>query len=336
MLRLKSPGRRAAVPVARASRRRSAAPRRTSPCRSRTMGVESRFVSAIPANNIGDACIGELRRHGVDTQPRQTAGRAARHLLPGERREPAPVEGHVRSRRVVDRHARSRGDFDWDAIFDGADWFHVTGVTPAISAVGGRRRDRGRDGGAREGTSPSPATTTTARISGSTARRRRRSCASWCVSRRRDRQRGGLPEGARHRAGRRTCTAASSTPTRTARSPSGCSRRSRHLEKQVITLRESHSADLNGWSAVLHNGKEFLDEPPLRDHGHRRSRRRRGLVRGRADLRSARIRRDDQTALEFATAASCLKHSIPGDFNRVSVAEVEALMRGDASGRVQR
>jgi 2-dehydro-3-deoxygluconokinase len=108
-----------------------------------------------------------------------------------------------------------------------------------------------------------------------------------------------------------------------------------NLKKQVITLRESHSADRNGWSACLHNGKEFLmsrhyDITDIVDRVGGGDSFAGGLVYGMLAYPN------DQQALEFATAASCLKHSINGDFNRVTVPEVEALMKGDASGRVQR
>jgi 2-dehydro-3-deoxygluconokinase len=108
-----------------------------------------------------------------------------------------------------------------------------------------------------------------------------------------------------------------------------------NLEKQVITLRESHSADRNGWSAVLYNGREFLtsrhyDITDIVDRVGAGDSFAAGLIYG------LRQYRDDQKGLEFATAASCLKHSILGDINRVGVAEVESLMAGDASGRVQR
>jgi 2-dehydro-3-deoxygluconokinase len=108
-----------------------------------------------------------------------------------------------------------------------------------------------------------------------------------------------------------------------------------NLEKQVITLRESHSADRNGWSAVLHNGKDFLvsrryDITDIVDRVGAGDSFGAGLIYGLLSYG------DDARALEFAAAASCLKHSILGDFNRVSVAEVEALVAGEASGRVQR
>jgi 2-dehydro-3-deoxygluconokinase len=107
------------------------------------------------------------------------------------------------------------------------------------------------------------------------------------------------------------------------------------LSKQAITLRESLSADHNRWSAVLctressHVSRSY-DIANIVDRVGTGDSFAAGLIYGM--LASG----DDARALEFATAASCLKHSIPGDFNRVSVGEVESLMGGDASGRVQR
>jgi 2-dehydro-3-deoxygluconokinase len=108
-----------------------------------------------------------------------------------------------------------------------------------------------------------------------------------------------------------------------------------NLQRQVITLRESHSADRNGWSAVLHNRREFLssrhyDITDIVDRVGGGDSFAAGLIYG------LRAYTDGQRALEFAAAASCLKHSVLGDINRVTVSEVETLMAGDASGRVQR
>ena len=103
----------------------------------------------------------------------------------------------------------------------------------------------------------------------------------------------------------------------------------------AITLRESRSADINGWSACLNDRKSFLlsrkytiDDIIDRVGGGDSFAA--GLIYGISRYGAG------QTALEFATAASCLKHSIPGDFNRVTAGEVERLMSGDSSGRVQR
>ena len=103
----------------------------------------------------------------------------------------------------------------------------------------------------------------------------------------------------------------------------------------AITLRESHSADWNGWAACLNDGKDFYVSKTyeIRDIIDRVG----GGDSFAAGLIYGLNRYDDrQQALEFAAAASCLKHSISGDFNRVGVADVEKLMGGDGTGRVQR
>jgi len=108
-----------------------------------------------------------------------------------------------------------------------------------------------------------------------------------------------------------------------------------HLQKIALTLRESHSADYNGWSAVINNRKEFLVSKKYEIHnivdrvggGDAFAA---GLIYGFDNLNS------DKEALEFAVAASCLKHSIPGDLPLLSLKEVESLMGGASSGRVQR
>ena len=104
----------------------------------------------------------------------------------------------------------------------------------------------------------------------------------------------------------------------------------------VSTLRESFSATHNGWKALIYNGKEFYqskryDIMPIIDRVGGGDSFSGGLIHGMLTYLE-----DQGKALEFAVAASALKHTIPGDFNMVSKSEVEALARGDASGRVQR
>jgi 2-dehydro-3-deoxygluconokinase len=108
-----------------------------------------------------------------------------------------------------------------------------------------------------------------------------------------------------------------------------------NLKKQAITLRESYSANHNGWSACIFNGQDFIFSRryEIMDIVDRVG----GGDAFAAGLIYSLVQgMPDESALNFAVAASCLKHSIPGDFNRVSVAEVERLAKGEASGRVQR
>jgi len=296
-------------------------------------GIPVAFASAIPANPVGDACLGELRRFGVDTtRVRRQGSRLGVYFLEaGANQRPSKV--------VYDRSgsaiaAAKPGDFDWDAVLDGASWFHLTGVTPAISqsaadlAIEGARH---------------------ARAKGVTV-----SCD---YNYRKNLWKYGKPapevmrELVRHVhvgiANEEDCQEAlgieldgdvASGSLATDRYRTLAARvleQFPNLEKQVITLRESHSADRNGWSAVLHNGKDFLvsrryDITDIVDRVGAGDSFGAGLIYGLLSYG------DDARALEFAAAASCLKHSILGDFNRVSVGEVEALVAGEASGRVQR
>ena len=128
-------------------------------------GVDARFVSAIPANNVGDACLATLRAFGVDTSTMRrraidSASTFSRTARTSGRRASRTIAPARRSRR------RRPRDFDLDAIFDGADWFHVSGVTPAISASAAELSIAAARAARERWASPSRATTTIARISG--------------------------------------------------------------------------------------------------------------------------------------------------------------------------
>ena len=96
-------------------------------------GVETRFVSAVPANNVGDACIASLRAFGIDTSMIRRAGDrlGVYYLESGANQRPSRVTYDREGSAIA---AAKPSDFDWDAVFAGADWFHISGVTPAISA----------------------------------------------------------------------------------------------------------------------------------------------------------------------------------------------------------
>jgi len=296
-------------------------------------GVPVSFVSAIPANPIGDACLGELRKFGVDTsRVRRQGSRLGIYFLEaGANQRPSKV---VYDRSGSAMAAAKPGDFDWDVVLDGASWFHLTGVTPAISqsaadlAIDGARRAREKG------------------ITVSCDYNYRKNLWKYGKS-----APDVMRELVRHVhvgiANEEDCQEAlgieldvdvASGSLATDRYRAVAARvleEFPNLDKQVITLRESHSADRNGWSAVLHNGKDFLvsrryDITDIVDRVGAGDSFGAGLIYG------LHAYGDDARALEFAAAASCLKHSILGDFNRVSVSEVEALVAGEASGRVQR
>jgi 2-dehydro-3-deoxygluconokinase len=296
-------------------------------------GVDARFVSAIPANNIGDACIASLNGFGIDTSliKRQGERLGMYFLENGANQRPSRVT-YDRAGSSIATVAASA--FDWDAVFDGADWFHISGVTPAISASAAEL---------------SIAAARAARDKGLTV-----SCDYnyrknlWRYGKR-------APEVMRELVALATIGIANEEDCQHAlgieADVSVASGQLEHekyralaqrvleafpnLERQVITLRESHSADRNGWGAVLHNRRDFLvsrhyDITDIVDRVGAGDSFAAGLIYG------LRAYKDDRRALEFATAASCLKHSVLGDINRVTAAEVEALVAGDASGRVQR
>ena len=296
-------------------------------------GLDAAFTTVLPANAVGDAAVAELRSFGVDTRLIQRAGaRVGIYLLEtGAAQRPSRV---VYDRAGSALASARASDFDWNAVFTGADWFHVTGITPALSAATAEL---------------CLAAVTAARSHGVTV-----SCDYnyranlWTYGKRAPEV---MRELVRHVqvgiANEEDCQRALGIESNVdLRGGTLDTLKVRvlaervletfpNLEKQIVTLRESRSADHNVWSACLHDRKRFLvsrryDIPDIVDRVGTGDALAAGLIYGLLVLG------DDTKALEFAAAAGCLKHSVPGDFNRVSVAEVETLLKGDASGRVQR
>jgi 2-dehydro-3-deoxygluconokinase len=226
------------------------------------------------------------------------------------------------------------GDIDWDAVFQDAAWFHITGITPAISesaaALAFEATRKARENGLTVSCDLNfrqnlwkwgkPAAAVMAELV---------RYADVAIANEEDIQMTlGIAAGVDVRAGRLdaaqyealTCRVLSAYP---------------NLNVIAVTLRESKSASHNGWSACLNDGKNFLisrayEITHVVDRVGSGDSFAAGLIYG------LQMLGDNRQALEFAVAASCLKHSIPGDFMRLSVNEVEALLRGDGSGRVQR
>jgi 2-dehydro-3-deoxygluconokinase len=295
------------------------------------LGLDAAFVTVLPANPLGDAAVAELRRFGVDTRLIRRGGeRLGLYFLEaGAAQRPSRV--------VYDRSGSAMAaaaDFAWDDVFAGADWFHISGITPALSATAAElsleavRQARSR------GVPVScdynfRATLWKYGRSAPEVMRDLVRHATVGIANEEDCQRAlGVEADLDVRGGSLEASRACALAERVLE-------QFPNLTKQVITLRESHGADHNGWSACLHDRERFLvsrryDIPAIVDRVGSGDAFAAGLIYGLLAFG------DDVRALEFATAAGCLKHSVPGDFHRVAVAEVEALLKGDASGRVQR
>jgi 2-dehydro-3-deoxygluconokinase len=296
-------------------------------------GCDTAYVSVIPANAIGDACVGELRRHGIDTSTvvRKGSRLGIYFLEAGANQRPSVV--------IYDRAGASiaearPGDIDWQKSLAGAGWFHITGITPAISASAAELSLEAARKAKALGLTVScdlnyrknlwkygksaPEVMGELVKSVDVAIANEEDCQKALgVSVDVDVESGKL-QAEQYRALAEKMLAAH---------PS--------LGKIAITLRESRSADQNGWSAVLHTGAEFLvsrhyEINDIVDRVGSGDTFAAGLIYGLTNLATPK------EALEFATAASCLKHSIPGDLPLLTVAEVKALVGGSGSGRVQR
>ncbi len=299
-----------------------------------TFGAPSRYITVLPPNNpIVDAFIGELRRFGVDsTEIVRQKGRLGIYFVePGANQRASKV--------VYDRDASAialaqPGDIDWRKALAGAGWFHITGITPALSQSAAglslesvkAAREMGltvscdlnyRKNLWKYGKAPKEVMAELFRSVDIGIANEEDCQAALGIHVDVDVHSGKLETGQYQ----------ALTNQVLAEYP--------NLKAIAVTLRESHSASHNGWSACLNNRQEFLvsrhyDITHIVDRVGGGDSFAGGLIFGMLNLASHR------DALEFAVAASCLKHSIPGDFNRFSREEVEQLVKGGGSGRVQR
>lgn len=296
-------------------------------------GIDTAFVSVLAPNAIGDAAVAELRKFGVDTRFIRRAGdRVGIYFVEKGAAQRASKVLYDRAHSAI--AVAKPSDFDWDAIFAGADWFHLSGITPAISANGAEialasaraARERGvtiscdynyRANLWKYGRKATDVMRELVALADVGIANEEDCQQSLGITSPVDVQSGSLDRASYQALAERVLT---EFP---------------NLRAQVITLRESKSADHNGWAACLHNGRQFLvsrhyDIADIVDRVGSGDAFAAGLIYG------LLTNRHDANALEFAAAAGCLKHSVPGDFNMMSVAEIERLTGGDASGRVQR
>lgn len=294
-------------------------------------GFDAKFVSKLPAHEIGQAGVNSLRRYGVDTQYIARGGdRVGIYFLEkGASQRPSKV--------IYDRAGSSiatavPSDFNWDEIFEGAEWFHFTGITPALN-----------DGVAAICLEACKA----AKAHGVTI-----SCDLNYRNKLWSKEKAGQVMGElcqyvdvcianeEDAADVFGIKAADTDVTTGTVNHEGYKDVAKQLadrfgfSKVAITLRESISANDNLWSAMLYDGNDYYFSKKYTMHIVDR-------VGGGDSFGGGLICAtlngyEPQSIIEFAVAASCLKHSIEGDFNQVSVDEVNKLAGGDGSGRVQR
>jgi len=300
-------------------------------------GVEVDFITRLPQNDIAAACVGELRRYGVGVNNIVYGGeRLGIYFL-----ETGAV---ARPSKVVYDRAHSSistiepGMIDWESVFADADWFHWTGITPAISASAAEVCLEACRVANRMGITVSCDLNYRKNLwkYGKTAGEVMPALVECCdviLGNEEDAEKvfGIKPEG--------FDVAATEGQVEQSAFESVCRQlmdRFPRAKKVIITLRGSINANHNTWGGVLFDGERLYSSPRY-DITHIVDRVgggdsfMGGLIYGLREFKG-----DDERALRFAAAASALKHTIYGDFNLVTVAEVENLMRGDGSGRVSR
>ena len=296
-------------------------------------GMPADFVTVLPKNDIAESCLRELRYFGVGTSKivRGDGRLGIYYLESGANQLPSKV---VYDRAYSALSLAKPGDIDWDKVYEGVDWFHISGITPAISESAMALSIESVQEAQKHGVTVSCDLNYRKNLwkYGKKASEVMREIVKYvdvAIANEEDVQKsleitvdvnvesGELDREKYKALGNKVLAAYP------------------NLKMIAITLRESHSADWNGWAACLNDGKEFDVSKKYEIHdiidrvgggdsfvG--------GLIYG------LNTYENKQQAIEFAAAASCLKHSIIGDFNRVSVSDVEKLMGGDGTGRVQR
>ena len=296
-------------------------------------GLDAEFLSVIPDNAIGHAAIGELRRFNVDTSKViRTAGRMGIYYL--------ETGANQRASKVIYDRAYSAislfdpAGYDWDSIYEGVKWLHISGITPAISEE-----------------------TKDASILAVKEAKKRGVTVSIDLNYRKNLWKYGvdakevMTEMTKYAdiiiANEEDCQKSLGLKCESnveggkldqedyKKLSDSLLEKFPNVKKVAITLRESKSADINFWAAALNNGSEFIvsrkyEMYDIVDRVGGGDSFAGGLIYGLNELEG------DREALEFAVAASCLKHTIDGDFNRVTIYEVMKLAKGDGSGRVQR
>jgi 2-dehydro-3-deoxygluconokinase len=294
-------------------------------------GIDTAFVTRLPDNPIGQAAVNELRRYGVNTNFIARGGEriGIYFLEKGASQRPSKV---VYDRKNSSISTAKFGDFDWDKIFDGAEWFHFTGITPALGdnvaeltlEACKKAKEKGLTVSCDLNFRKNLWTSEKAcKVMGGLMK-----YVDICIANEEDAEKvfGIKADDTDITGGKLSYEGYKKVAKRL--------RDKFDFKKVAITLRGSISASDNNWAAMLYDGGEFYFSRNYSIHIVDR-------VGGGDSFGAGLIYAiingyTPQDAIEFAVAASCLKHSIEGDFNHVTLSEVKVLMAGDASGRVQR
>jgi 2-dehydro-3-deoxygluconokinase len=298
-------------------------------------GLQTEFVTRLPKNDLGESVLMDLRKHNVGIQ----------HIIKGGDRlgiyflETGAVS---RPSKVIYDRANSSiseiepGMIKWEEVFEGATWFHWTGITPAISEGATAVCLEAIMAAKKKGLTVSTDLNFRKNLWkwGKSAAEVMPDLVKHCdiiLGNEEDAEKvfGIKPEGGDVAGGQVDAESYKSVCVRLMNQFPAA-------KKVIITLRGSINADHNSWSGVLWDGKKLFEAPVYQitdivDRVGGGDSFMGGLIYGLLSFPG-----DDQKALNFAVAASCLKHTIHGDFNLVSVQEVEQLMKGDGSGRVVR
>lgn len=294
-------------------------------------GLDSAFVTKLPKHEIGQSAVNALRRFGVDTSMIVRGGDRVGIYFneKGASQRPSKV--------IYDRaHSAiaeaSREDFDWEKIFDGADWFHFTGITPAlnptVAAICLDACKAAKAHGVKISCDLNFRKKLWTREQAREAMTELCKYVDVCISNEEDAHDVfGIDAENTDIAGGKLNHEGYKSVARQLAEKFG-------FEKVAITLRSSISANDNDWAALLYDGKEYCFSKSY--HMHIVDRVGGGDSFGGGLIYASLMGYSTQDTVEFAVAASCLKHSIEGDFNMVSVDEVKALAGGNGTGRIQR
>ena len=301
-------------------------------------GLEAALITVLPGNQIGDAAIAELRRRGVDTSRIVRSGKrlGIYFLEAGTNQRPSVV---IYDRDHSGMTEAGPGTFDWESVFEGAGWFHISGITPALSQSAADLSLRAVREAQARGITVSCDYNYRGKLwnYGKKAPDVMRELVRHVdvgIANEEDCQLSlGITLG--NDPGEKHLTQGELNVARYEQLCEKVFAAFPNLKYQAITLRESHSASHNGWSACLSNGRQFFVSTRY-DLTHIVDRVGAGDSFAAGLIYSLATGTGEQEALNFAAAASALKHTIPGDLNLVTLAEVRRLLAGDATGRVQR